>query len=184
MTHAPHPVAHPFTNIPANLDNPSHRSRQEPHAIAQQTAVGWIMDVGFRDRRIDPHFSAFLDFLFASDPENSIMNLVEYCRSECALDPRECLRVRNVLGTDTSEKSVDHVGSYFALDNVEASVPRVFQHEQSQSHLGWRSFPSSRCAIRPAPPQRFVHGIDELFVIQNLIGFFHPWLAAIVDVVP
>jgi hypothetical protein len=45
MTHASHAVAHPLTDIAANLDNAPHRSSQNPNAVAQQTAVSRIVDV-------------------------------------------------------------------------------------------------------------------------------------------
>src|SRR5213593_2546986 len=81
VTYAPHPVAYAFTNISANLDNPVHRSRQNPDAITQQTAVSRIVDIGFSDCRIDPHFAACYDFLLSRNPDNSIMYLLEYFRS-------------------------------------------------------------------------------------------------------
>jgi hypothetical protein len=58
-----HAVAQLRPRSPGQLRNLLHRARQYPRAIAEQTAVRWVVNVFFNDRRIQAKLASPHDLL-------------------------------------------------------------------------------------------------------------------------
>src|SRR5215470_14667150 len=114
-----------LTGRTTNLSDPLHAPRQHSHTVQQQTAVGRIMNVGFRDGGVDAHLAALDGLLFAGDANDSRLYLLKYLWSQSTFDPRQRLGVGNFLSADPSEDSIDQIRTDFTLQRVEAPVTHV-----------------------------------------------------------
>ena len=57
----------------------------------------------------------------------------------------------------------------------------MFEDEQPQHHVGWRTVPTAAAALRVPLAQRLVHRGNNGFVAQYLVGMDHPVLAQVGD---
>src|SRR5207249_5462804 len=84
------------------------------------------------------------------------------------------LRIRNFLCSDPRKLPVDDIGPHLTLGLLKAPVPHVLQYRQPQRNLGGRLLPPTATALRPSSPLGFVNGVQQLLVVQHLVGLLHP----------
>src|SRR5207247_9939893 len=69
---------------------------------------------------------------------------------------------------------VDDTCPPLTLGLLKAPVPHVLQYRQPQRNLGGRLLPPTATALRPSSPLGFVIGVQQLLVVQHLVGLLHP----------
>src|SRR5579862_9603053 len=102
------------------------------------------------------------------------MDLLDHFRAQRQGLPSERLGVRHLTGADTCEVSVDEVGTYLALQLLEGPVADMLQYHHAQDNLGWGALASARAALGMPFHQGFINRVDQLLVIQHLVGAAHP----------
>ena len=70
------------TGSPGDLGDALHGAGQHPHAIAQQRAVGRVMDVGLHHRGVHTQPAAAHDALLARDGDHAVMDLLDSLGAE------------------------------------------------------------------------------------------------------
>jgi len=128
-----------------------HRSRQHPHAVAQQRGVGRVVDVGLDHGGVDSHSPALHDLALAGDGHQSPMQPLHHRRAQREADPAQRLRIGHLAGAHVRELTVDQVGPHLALEHAVAPVAHVLEHEKPQHHVGRRAAAPARAAVRAAP---------------------------------
>ena len=175
------PALHASTSIPQrgpgithDGGDPLHRTRQNPHPISQQTAVGRIVDIGFDDGRVDAHLATLEDLLLLRDCDDPFVEVCNHLWSQ-----RKCPFVHdgivwNLTAADTGEGTVHQVGAYFALHHFIAPVPDVLKQEQPQNDFCRRAPPAPGSTLGASLGQGFVHSGQQLIIVQNLVRGTHP----------
>src|SRR5256884_6119045 len=102
------------------------------------------------------------------------MNLLDHIWAEGLQQPSQGLRIRNFLCSDPRKLPVDDIGPHLTLGLLKAPVPHVLQYRQPQRNLGGRLLPPTATALRPSSPLGFVNGVQQLLVVQHLVGLLHP----------
>src|SRR5437773_2132160 len=169
-----HAVAQLRSRSPRQLRDLLHRARQCSCAIAQQTAVRGVVNVSFHHRRIHPQPLPSRNLFLLGYGHQSLMNLLDHIWAEGLQQPSQGLRIRNFLCSDPRKLPVDDIGPHLTLGLLKAPVPHVLQYRQPQRNLGGRLLPPTATALRPSSPLGFVNGVQQLLVVQHLVGLLHP----------
>jgi len=97
--------------------------------IAQQIAVGRIMDIRFHHRGVQAQLASFHHLVFLGDLHHSLMNLFDPLRSQRQSPATHGLGVRRFGGSHACEIAIYQVGPDFALQNLVAPVANVLQQQ-------------------------------------------------------
>jgi hypothetical protein len=151
-----------------------HDPGQHPRPIPQQTAVGRVMNVHFRHGCIDAHPPPFHHMALPGHLHQALMNLLHDFAPQRSSQLSQGLGVGHRFGPDAGEHPIQQVGFDLALQNLVAPVPYVLQHHQSQYHFRGRGIPPPLPTLRVPLPELLVDQVQQLFVFQDLVGFFHP----------
>jgi len=131
--------------------------RQDPHDIPEQSIIGWMMDIGFGDRRIDAQSLAVLQSQIDSRSKDQVIDGLYGLRSKFIKGPIESV----VLGYAHTVKTRE-LAQRVSIGNPLAQFPIVTvlnPHEnQGAHHL-------RRCHAR-APHVGFFHTPLEIFSNQ------------------
>src|SRR5438132_1327277 len=141
---------------------------------AFQTAVRGVVNVSFHHRRIHPQPLPSRNLFLLGYGHQSLMNLLDHIWAEGLQQPSQGLRIRNFLCSDPRKLPVDDIGPHLTLGLLKAPVPHVLQYRQPQRNLGGRLLPPTATALRPSSPLGFVNGVQQLLVVQHLVGLLHP----------
>jgi hypothetical protein len=74
------------------------------------------------------------------------------------------LRIRHFFHSHPTETAIDHVGSYFPLQNFVTPVAHMFHNQHAQGYFRRRLLPSSNPALRMSLALRVVDGIQQLLI--------------------
>lgn len=158
-----------------------HGAREHPHAIAQQTAVGRIVNISLHHRRIDPQLAARNDLLLLRDRHHALMNALDALRPQGEAELAQGLGVRHSLRAHARELAIDQVRAHLTLEDRVAPVADVLQQQQAQHDFHRRAFPTTRTAVGPASSQCLVDGAEQLRVGEHVIDVAHPVLPQVTD---
>src|SRR3984885_6793690 len=156
------------------LADPLHDSRQDPHAVAQQTAIGWIVDVCLHYRSVDTQFTARGDLLFERDLDHPLMQLFNDIRTELPRQSAQRFVIRHFAAAYTSKLAVDQIRSYFPRHIRKAPVAKMLQQKHAQDDLRRRGGAPTRLALLASLGQFPLNDQQQFLVLQRLIGMTHP----------
>src|SRR6202165_719643 len=158
-----------------------HYANEHPHAVAHERAVGRIVDIGFHYGCVDSHLAARYDFLFQSDRHGALMQLLDCFRTQLTCHPAHGLVVGNLPAADASELPINKVGTHFARHIFVTPAAHVLQQQHPQNDFGWRPRASTRLAPFVESCPLLHNNLEQLIVIQCLVGVAHPGLPEILD---
>jgi hypothetical protein len=97
---------------------------QHAHAVRQQAAVGWVMDVRFRHAAIAAHFTPSTHTMLLSEPDDPIIDPMQCRRTYQALARLE----RTVVWARVAFQRTEDPPLHAAIDFVfGAAIAPVFQ---------------------------------------------------------
>jgi len=94
--HAPAAVTQLGSDHADNVRDLLHGAGQRAHPVAQQRAVGRIVDVGLHHRRVHAHAPTRDNALVQRDRHDPIVDLLEHPRPNRQAPPPHCLGVRHL----------------------------------------------------------------------------------------
>jgi hypothetical protein len=151
-----------------------------PNSIAQQGAVGWIVNVGFHDRRIHAHPPPRDHAFSESNFYDPLMNLLEHLRPERRAPAAHRLGIGHLASAHAGKVPVHQIGPHLPFKRLVAPVADMLEDQQPQHRLGRCATATAAAALGMSLPHGLIHNRDNLFVRQHLIGMRHPAFAKIV----
>src|ERR1700722_18654479 len=109
-----------------------------------------MMDVGLHHRRVHPHPSSSGYALVTGYPHYACMNLFEHLRPERQAPTAHRLGIRCLAAAYMGEVPVHQISPHLPLQHLIAPVPDVFEHQQSQYHVG-RCTPAATATVLGMP---------------------------------
>jgi len=109
------------------LRNAFHRAREHPHPIAEQAAVGRVVNVSLHDGGVHPQPATLDDSPLLGDGHDALMNLGDDLRSQCDPELAQGLGVRNLFRTHPRELAIHQVRPHLALEDGVAPVAHVLE---------------------------------------------------------
>jgi hypothetical protein len=113
----------------------------DPHSVPEQGVVGWMVDVGFDNRRIDAQFLAVLHSQLDGSFDDQIVDGLKSGRPKLDKSPMESVMHRDALAVKTSE-----LAQGVPVGNPLAQFPivTVFNpHENQRAHHLRRCYPAT-----------------------------------------
>ena len=153
-----------------------HQLWQYPHPVAQQAAIGGVMDIALDDRGVDTHLAPLHHPPGLGDLYDPVVHFLYHRRSECDPPPAHGLGIGHLLGADACEVAVHQIGTDFTLQNRVTPIAHVLEDQQAQHHLGGKARPAMAAAVGMAMRQSLVDCRDDRIVLQHNIGVLHPAL--------
>ena len=89
--------------------------------------------------------------------------------------------VGNLPAADASELPINDVGADFACHIFITPAAHVLQQQHPQNNIGWRPRAPTSLALFVALAQLLLNNLQQLIVIQSLVGVAHPGLPKILD---
>src|SRR5262249_11668693 len=93
------------------------------------------------------------------------------------------LGIRHFGEAYAGEVAVDQVGTHLTLEHVITPIAHVFQDQQTQHYFRRETAPAACAAQVMALAQSFIHGRQDLFIAEHLVGMIHPLFAKALDLV-
>jgi len=164
-----------------NVGDLLHRAGQHPHPIAQQTAVGGVVDVGLDHGGVDAHAAPGCHPVVARDLHDPLVDLLDHFGPQRQPPSAHGFGVGHLGGADAGEIAVHQIGAHLSFQHPVTPVAHVLEHQQTQHHLGRGARPAACAAPRMPLGQGFVNRRHDLRVGEQLIGVLHPRLVQILD---
>ena len=158
-----------------------HAADQHPHPVAQQAAVGRIMDIAFNHRGVDTHFAPLHHLPGLGDLHDPVVYLLDHSRSKCNPPASHGLGIGHLASANAGEVAVHQVGADFTLQNHVTPIAHVLEDQQAQHHLGGKARPAVTATVRAAVRQGLVDCRDDHIILQHHIDVAHPRLLQILD---
>src|SRR5215469_18964629 len=136
MLHSAGMIHHPDGSALALGGNARQAAAEHADAVAQQTAVGRVMNVALDDRRVCSESAALGNVPFAGYLDYALMNLFGDRRTEQGEQATEGAEVGRGLGVVVGEAAVDQVAAQFAFQIAEAPAFQVLEHAAAQQAIG------------------------------------------------
>src|SRR5262249_32831896 len=174
-------VAQLCSDLAGNFGDLLHDTGQHANPIAQQTAVGGIVNVGLDHGSVDAHLCPLAQALLPGNAHDSVVDLFDHLRPYRHAPFAHGLGIGHLGHPDVRELAVDEIGAHLPLEHGVAPVARVLENEQTNDHFGAKAAPTARAAQAMAFGQRFVRGHHNSLVRQHLVGVDHPRLVEAVD---
>src|SRR5207247_9592190 len=95
--------------------------------------------------------------------------------------PAAGFNVLNLPASDASALPRNHVGADFACHIFITPAAHVLQQQHPQNNIGWRPRAPTSLALFVALAQLLLNNLEQLIVIQSLVGVAHPGLPKILD---
>jgi hypothetical protein len=149
--------------------DPLDRPREDASGIAQQRAVGRVVDVGLHDGGVDPQPPPTRDLLRDGDPHQLGVDLRDHLRAEHARDLEDRLGVRDLLGPEARKRPIDEIGSDFVLEGVETPAVQMLEDQHAEHGLGRRPRASAATAVRPAGVERRDDRLKHGLVLEQRV---------------
>jgi hypothetical protein len=117
-----HPLgntAHPIPDLSLQsthfLFNLLHAARHHASAILQQTAIGGVMNIGFHDRPIYPHFAAVYHLALLCHRYHPVVQLADGLWTNRLTEPHQSFGIGHLLHANPAKRAIHRVGSHFPL---------------------------------------------------------------------
>jgi hypothetical protein len=104
-----------------------HQPRQDTVSIAEQAAVGRVVDIGFHYRCVHAHFASLNHFVLHRQRNHSLMNLLNDFRTERLRLAAECLVVWNFSGAMRVNSRYTRLARASRATSSKAPVPDVLE---------------------------------------------------------
>ena len=82
---------------------------------------------------------------------------------------------------DAGELPINKVGAHFARHIFITPAAHVLQQQHPQNNFGWRPRAPTSLALFVALAQLLLNNLEQLIVLQSLVGMAHPGLPKILD---
>src|SRR5262249_42508119 len=125
------PVAQFGSDVADDAGDLLHDTGQDADAVAEQAAIGGIVNVRLHHRRVDAHFAAPHYVLFPRNAHGSLVDLLDDLWSERHAPAAHGLGIGHLGKANAGEIAVHEIGAHFPLECSVTPTANVLQYEQT-----------------------------------------------------
>ncbi len=123
---------------------------------------------------VDPHLPAPNHALLLGQFHQTPMQFRNHITTDRLPNAGQRLGVRHLVQADAREVTIGKVGAHLALQGVVAPVAHMLQQPQPQHDLSRCLRATSRTALCVPVTLSVEYAIDQLFIVEEFVGFDHP----------
>ena len=139
------------------------------------------MNVGLDHGGVDAHASAGRHPVVACDLYDPLVDLLHHRGPQRWPPFAHGLGIRRLGGAHPGEIAVHQIGAHLPFQHLVTPVAHVFEHQQTQHHLGRGARSAAFAALRMTLGQGLVDRRHDLRIVEQLIGLFHPRFMKLLD---
>ena len=111
MSHTALAIAHLLPHIARHLSDLSHDPGEHAHSIAQQGAIGGVVDIGLHHGGIHPQFAAADYLLRLGLSDDVLVQLLHHRGAQQQSQLADGLGVRRTVHPNACELAIDQIGA-------------------------------------------------------------------------